>query len=423
MSSTGYEKWEKYFKDKKVDTVLNCPGEVRVYDVNNNVIDLIPGHFAITVQKTTVYNTKYPIKYTIGTEKRKGYVSQSYIKKPLWDGPTEHLQIKSKDLITLGKLDTIKYGKDEINVRVFSNNEFLSESIKIGLIDNEFVNIDIINTFNGYLAANTYNQIVWENKVTTQEKNELGKYVGELIPGLMMFSNTGPFTSDSFCKDAIGFAVPIDPSHAGIDSFIIFDSEEYIGISTKYGRGALASFFNNIIPLVQVYGLPYSKSVFRDIYEHYNRLSDKTYRSLVYNYGIRNILGIPTAILPDHNTLYKEISEGNISKISHICIMRIKEKCQDKNIIDNLPNSVTSFFCREIAKRLNTCEESKTEILKLMSKKTMYQVNLNTHLWCNGTIDYSITHAGATNIKFSGAKSPISNLQAKWGLINYQIVK
>lgn len=421
MASTGYEKWVKYFKNRKVKTTLNCPGDVKVYDKNNNVIDCIPGHFAITVKSTDNYNSKYPIQYKLGTVAKSGYVSQQYIKKPLNNGSTETLQLKAKDLITLGKTEHFRYGSDKIEVKVFSNTEFLSASIQTGLADNEYVSIDIINTFNGYLKSNTYNQILWEKKVLYQEKNELGKYVGELIPGLMMFSNTTPFTSDTLCKNAIGFAVPTDPSFSGIDSFIVFENDEYIGISNKYGRGALASFFNNILPLAHLIPYSESESVLYSITTYHNKTNSN--KELVYEYGMREILGIPTGIIPRAISLYEEIQSGNISPSSHIAIMKIKSLSEDKRIIDNLPWSVTSFFCREISKRLNNCELSKKQILKMIETKNVYQVNLNNSLWNTGTVDYSVTRVGATEVKFSGAKSPITNLEAKWGMINYQIVK
>ena len=60
-------------------------------------------------------------------------------------------------------------------------------------------------------------------------------------------------------------------------------------------------------------------------------------------------------------------------------------------------------------------------MLDVLAGKEFYQANLNIDRWKKGEIIYSLTKSGDVSINIIGSKSAITDIDAKQGLINYEL--
>ena len=75
--------------------------------------------------------------------------------------------------------------------------------------------------------------------------------MGELIIGLCVMNGDKVLTGTNPFKDNIKeFIVPSDSSFAGVDSMFLTSKGQYIPISSKSGKGAPASFKENVMPIL-----------------------------------------------------------------------------------------------------------------------------------------------------------------------------
>jgi hypothetical protein len=217
--------------------------------------------------------------------------------------------------------------------------------------------------------------------------------------------------------------IPLDGKFAGVDSFIINGSNT-ISISNKYGEGAAASFFPNLLPKILDTTLT-SNSVLLDLQEICKSSNiTSTYlqnskggRQIVYNYGLKKVLNLNFQdYLNFPNDIKNNIKNGNVdilvSKIEPIA--RDKIKCQ-------LPLSVTKFFSETLSNRLNLCSNTIETVNKVLYANNYYQVRLDDNKWKYGVIDYSIINTKNCKVKFVNNMSPISDIYARYGTINYRI--
>jgi len=63
MSSTGANKWQKYFSKGDVATAI-IKGPAKIYDSTNSIIDTLADGTPITVLKMKTFSSKYAISYT-----------------------------------------------------------------------------------------------------------------------------------------------------------------------------------------------------------------------------------------------------------------------------------------------------------------------------------------------------------------------
>lgn len=132
-------------------------------------------------------------------------------------GATENLGIRAESLITSGSVANVAFGENgSIRCRVFTSANDVMSSIIDGLGKNKRVSQSIVDTFNQMMNDQNFTVIPWKDSVTPSERNELGKYVGELLVGAHALSgdlNCGYHVTE--------FAVPESSNFAGIDSFLI----------------------------------------------------------------------------------------------------------------------------------------------------------------------------------------------------------
>ena len=435
MASEREPKWIKYFSKGPVDTKIKAPAnkKVTVYDEKNRSIDLLKDGDPIHVPLAKSYQKRYLIVY----DKNKiGYVPENFVAKPYkTTGATENLRISSASLIKYGESKKIEYAGEEINVKAFSSADDLVTSIVRSLKENNNVSERIVEVFENYKSSGTFDKISWTSEVADTEINELGKYVGELLVGVLILTNKNKLSSAfarSINEPIKYFCVPNDPSFAGVDSFIILESGDIVSISNKYGKGAAASFFTNILPKSIRYADYLQDSVLKQIIKSAFQATvtpleleqKRKAKKIVYQYGIHNILGLNKIV--DTYSIYNDIKDNKTLDKMKAETIEVISAIQNypnlnANIKNQLPLSVTAFFCREIVKKLNDDSKSVEQMLKILSGKNFWQANLNNKKWKDGDIEYSFINSGDCSIKIISSKSAIGSLTADQGLINYEI--
>jgi hypothetical protein len=435
MAADREEKWKKYFSSGPVDTKIKAKAgeQVPVYDSKGKSIDVLEEGHDIHVPKTKEYNARYQIIYKKSGKEKTGFVNQSYVAKPIAKkGATESLGVRAETLTQFGASKTIKFAGNNVKVKYFKSHKELGSSLLKGLKANKKVSEGIYEVFEKYIEDGAYTEIEWTSEVAPNEINELGKYVGEIIIGLLALSNkTSSFSTKFYTGKPIGFAVPDDPSFTGVDSFLEMSDGEIVPISSKYGVGAKASLFANLLPKAMKHQEKLPKSVLKSLCESAQnaRITADTLegkrgsKEVLYTHGVNKVLKLkitnPYAVFNDIKT--KKKLKG-LSPDSNKVISAIQSyPGVDKRIIEKLPFSVTAFFSREIADNLNNDKESVKAMLEILAGKNFWQANLDINNWKNGRISYKLVNSGKSSITVIGSKAAMDDIEAKQGMINYEL--
>ena len=368
---------------------------------------------------------QYCPKYRIEVDGFIGYVSGALVDKPKKEkGATELLQIKAKEMAAGGTLGTVTFEDTVTQVRCFNKRSQITKSVVDSLRSNNNVCEEIVEDIE-HLFTTLQSPFIWNGVIDRFEIDELGKYVGELLFGATVLHNK---TFDG--HDVVAFAVPDDSSFEGIDSFLIVRGGKTIGVSSKYGTGARASFFRNILDKVQPIYRTLEDCELTRLCNHYR---DHT-REAIYNYGIKEILGLqidnPYRI---YDAVRKGKTEGVEADIMSVMVEVQNRLMKDKSIdtsmkiltaekiLRNMPFSITSYLCRLIADRLNNCSTSMAYVRKILADSPIYQVHLDQKLWSGGTVKFDAYHVKASDVKIVGNKSAIEDITASQGMLNYEL--
>jgi hypothetical protein len=352
-------------------------------------------------------------------------------------GATENLGIQASNLILKGKPEKLTInGQDNVSCRTFTNVNTLKESIVSYMKSSNKVGAHIVDVVDEYFKSSSLQHFNWDDSFEDSEINELGKYLGELIIGAVALKNKSNLISQNPFKSAVKFIVPDDPSFSGVDSAILLKNDSIIPISSKLGVGAKASIFTNFLPkVVDKKNLP--TSVIKDLAicaKNAKITRDKLNakqgsKEIVYEYGIRYILKLNNKQVKNPYDIYTEIRRGYLTgttnELSESASMVIdaisKHKDIPQNVKDALPLSVTSAFNREIARRLNDDRVSKDIVTNILSGKDFYQANLDISKWKKGEVYFKLLHSGKASVSFIGSKAAINDIDAKQGLVNYEL--
>ncbi|AGS80958.1 hypothetical protein [Caulobacter phage Cr30] len=399
MSSTAEEKFQKYFSASDVQTVIRSKRKhgkllpIYLYDDQEKRIGLLNDGDPITVIKAPEYNFKYPVITSDGT---KGKVCEIFISKPKkTTGVTENLRIQSETLIRKG-FDTVQ---NNVSCKSFTSSNQLMGSIIHGLENNWRVPKELVNCFIDY-ASSGYKKISWDSNLNDSDINEAAKYIGsELLPGILAMENVECFEDHFLDEIPNEFHVPVESQFSGVDSF--FKTHSGITpISSKFGPGAKASFFSNILPegIRNHDSIP--NCVFKDIIESSQKLgisaehleSRKGSKEILYEYGFRRILGMD---VKDSSRVFQNIrshvlSGTNLETDSRNVQRQIARLATSSEIREKLPYSTTSFLSRETARKLNECSTSIKMMKEIISTKDYVQLHLDMNLWRNGQVFFKM---------------------------------
>ena len=357
---------------------------VPIYNQDLKLIDTVENGTPVTVIRSPTYTTKYTIEYSGKT----GYVSGEHVKKPkLTFGASENLNLKTNQLIDLGDDKIIQFQGKDVHVKYFSNHKSLIQSILSGMADNQ-ISSDILSVTEQIFSG--HNSFQWGD-VSRSDRNELGKYLGELHY---------PFMES--IKDKIPFAFPVSTSFGGVDSFLF--RNEIIPISSKYGEGAPAAFIANIARKANPPEL--ESSIFKNLCEIN---LNSSIRDILYTYSEKYVL-------PGHDNLYNNLKSGNIP-------VGLKESMSDCEpaVLAKFPSSVSYYICQRLRKDLENCPTSMTQIANILRENNYIQVNLNNKYWLDGQISYKIMDSSQYEIRLRNSKSSMSDLDCLRGIICYRL--
>jgi hypothetical protein len=373
----------------------------------------------------------YAQSVTSSTKINAGTLNMQYFGRK---GATENLGITSSTLIKGGSSEKRVLNGMDVDCAVFTSKTQLVDSILAGLKQNRKVSAAIYDIVKDYFKSDL-TQFNWNKQIKDSDINELGKYLGELVIGVCVLGRkfTGVFSQNIFAgKQIKEFIVPNDPSFSGVDSAFVLNDGTIIPISSKLGAGAKASVFTNLLPKVLSSSKRMGTSVIGDLAETAKSLnitvedlnSKRGAKNIVYEYGIRNILNLSKRQIPETYRVFTEIKQNpkklTVSATTVVAAIKRNPNIED-NVKQKLPLSVTAAFSREIARRLNQDASSKKIVTEILSGKKFYQANLDLTKWKNGQVYFKLLLSGDANVSFIGSKAAIDDLEAKQGLVNYEL--
>lgn len=458
-ASSGRGAWEKYYKNKTVETSVKADTKT----TNNTNYVYAPGPESKTSERlsdgTTItvhggdeYNSRLAIVYDNGS--KSGYFPINNIHKPK-EGTWKSWSTTASKLAEGTRLQTLDYLNGQANVacRIFDNADAMGTSILSGLESSAAVPDHVLEQVSDFFVDNmgatgsqVNNKFNWIPGIHEKDKKLLGIYLGELLPGYFALKNR--YGADIFSKRIIHeglsqFVLPDDSSFGGIDSAFIYSNGGRACISSKFGRGAFASIWNNIMPLVVdnksesgIVGLS-RNSIIKQLIRTCETVSDyKTKgRKALYHCGVREIMG---NISVDPETFFRELKQGTLSSESASLYRDIVTKVNELKTQSGytqlstfsnrrvLITSISSVFSRIIADRLNM-EISSTPALQnrlksILAGKSFFQLHMDDTKFLNtGEIYFNVKKSSTVDIIFDGAKSTIDELDAGYGTVNYKL--
>lgn len=369
-----------------------------------------------------------------GKQGQSGKVSANAVNRPTG---SETLGVRAETLILGGKLEKVRYGTQDVECRTFTSADQIAASMVKGLEDNSKIPDYITEDFKKYQKSKKWNRFEWNESIPKNEMNQLGKYAGEVITGLIGMSN---YATRAFHPNILSgkgkvsrFCVPTDPAFSGVDVFFCMADGSIIPVSNKYGKGAAASFFTNLMPeALSVPSKTLSNSPLKDLVKVAESLGvteaiakkggpKGKAKPIIYEYGIRKVLKFSKAqIRNPYDDVYEPLRQGKATPTTRKVVAAIeKYSGVDSVVVKNLPKSVTAFFCREIAKEFNASKGANEDMAKILAGKNYWQANLNDRKWAQGDVDYKMTNSGKVKINVIGSKAPTTDIVASQGLINY----
>lgn len=329
--------------------------------------------------------------------------------------------LDARSFTALGENTTFNYGGREVAVVKFTSADKIRDSILQGLESSPLLGEAYKEMVEPFFDTG---KIEWAPDVPQAVVSKLGVYIGEVLIGWVALARKQPkyFRRNPFLGTPKAFYLPTDPSFSGVDSFIEVADGSYYGISSKFGRGAKASLFTNLLKVGIEKESSLRPSVFKDICKvARNNLKYTNSKSIVYAYGIRNILKLNSSIIPNPDVVYQQAYANKPGKELTATTAAIIKIGTSQDIKSKLPASVSAFFTRTMADMLNKDKESLNQIEEILTGKEYWQANLNIADWRKGTVSFSFVKASKAVVKIFGNKSAIGDISAKQGWINYEL--
>lgn len=346
------------------------------------------------------------------------------VAKPLTKGTGGNISaLDARAFSKKGKVTKFNYLDSEVEVATFTSADQIKTSILQGCSESNMLGEAYYEMFDAFFNSG---KIEWNPEVQAAVINKLGVYIGELMIGWVFLSKTQSkhFASNPFKGTAKAFHIPTDPAFSGVDSFIEMTDGTYYGISSKFGAGAKASIFTNLLKIGIEKESSLKPSVFKDLCKtaKNNNLKYKNSRSIVYAYGIRNILKLSSTKIISTDKVYDQGYKNSKEKeVIMVTLSIMEHPMASSDIKKNLPFSISSFFNRTIADMLNKDQASLDQIEEILTGKDYWQANLDILKWKNGIVQFKFVRSSKAKIKIIGSKSSIPDITAKQGWINYEL--
>jgi hypothetical protein len=436
LATTSRAKFEKYFKNHDVSTHIKSRrgNPIYLYSDAGDRIGIARDGEEITVHSSDTYRPQFRI--TRKSDGLRCYVGEIYVSKPIPSdnqcGPSERLRLNSASLAVLGEESEFQIGGNHrFSSHIFRTEDELYRSIIGGLKTNWRVSDKIVNQIEEYATQKDKVNFVWNAEIGISERNELGKYLGELLPGSLILRGDWSAFDDQFIKyKPTEFGVPSDISFSGIDSYLSDGRSNTTFISSKFGPGAKASVFSNILPeavrnyddlasseLSILVDAAQAAGITSEILE-----SKRGSKEVLYTYGMNEILhnhvSSPMSIFQN---IREHVVEGkDLSSESHDVLNDVAALAEDC-VREKLPGSITQFFSREAARRLNEDKTALGDMKDILSMKNFVQLNMNMPKWRAGHIEFRAKRSADSDIKVMGNKAAIGDIDARHGTLSYEI--
>jgi hypothetical protein len=485
MASQTDKKWEKYFKGREVETFVkanssNTRGKsyLQVQNDSSNLINKVlleHGH-PITVFENDTYHYNGTFKNLISVDagnKGTGWIHINCIDK-VKDGKAT-INIESTKLVNGGESIVVPKLNEQENVpcKKFTSARQLAASIIEGLSNEpsvpDYILEQVVQFFYDDVDADAgtitgESKFIWNAGVSDKEKNQLAIYLGELLIGYeALLGNSSTISSPELLKTPSSgkleyFAVPTDPSFAGVDSYLQFiysdGGRERRLISSKAGKkGADPSLWSNIMPHItpdpnRLNNAPTLKGLMQicKAIDGGKITGGKSMR-YVYRYGVEKILGFsvgpststersknPT-INPDD--LYKQLKAGSLTNPVYGQVIRKAIQVQTSLNSSEFPTAsspsvlsslkkqgsgMTSLFSRYIADKLNSEEKSKEIMRNTLIGRTIFQAYIDLPKFRKGEIFFTVKKITKADIHITGGKSATDLIPASQGTVNYTLI-
>lgn len=315
-------------------------------------------------------------------------------------------------------------GKEE-PVVFFDSAKQIEKSITDGCIESRLLGKDIADEYKDFFKVGKFK---WDPKIPAATLKKLGIYTGEVLVGWVFLSGNQKehFQTNPFRGKPKRFILPTDPAFSGVDSWIEMRDGSVYALSSKFGAGAKASIFSNLLEKGIEKKNELTSSVFKDLCmaAALNNYSFKKSRQIVYEFGVRNVLKISKSTISDPNEVYEQIFSRKLGVEAKKVISDIRSYGgTDAVVLSNLKDgsSVSNFFNREIAKLLNEDTKSVEQMKEILQGKDYWQGNLNISSWMDGELKFRWLSSAAASLNIVGNKGSASDITSKQGWINYEL--
>lgn len=422
-ATTGLASWNKHFKGKEVLTTLNK--DAFIYDSDGKktqdkidvgstvtVLDIEPEKIGNSLLASIKYNTSI-VKIPFNT-----------IAKPITKGATEKLRINATNLTHGAKTETVTMFHKTFEAKIFTSSAELATIINSAVNNHKLIPDDIKLILTRYLEQKSFRTIEWGDSVDDSVMNELGKYLGELVIGLLALNGEISISGALGAGDVASFVVPDDPAFSGVDSLFIKKKDgTVVAISSKFGVGAKASFFSNLLPTLvnnkkNVKNKTLSKLI--DIVERNSLNPTRQGKEILYRFGFENILKMKIDPMKVYTDIRKGVDSPEVQQVmDKINRNSWKLEGNEKQIKGKLPMSLTSFFSRSLSYMLNNDKKAIDEMILVLGAKDYWQANLDIAKWKQGNIVFKFVRSGTAELTIIGSKAAIGDITGSQGMVNY----
>lgn len=349
------------------------------------------------------------------------------ITKPETDVNGSLASLDARIFSKLGKRIKYTYADETFDAVEFTDKEVIKKSIAAGIQDASMLDDSLVESLQSLYDGYGIN---WSPQTDEATRNKLGVYLGEMLIGMIALGTTA--AKQEYMKNNIfgtkpgkRFILPIDPSFSGVDSFIEMADGTLFPVSSKFGVGAKASIFTNLMvkAVKNKSSLPRG-SVIRQLADIItsNNLKPTDSREIVYAYGVREILGISSANIKNPGDVYSQIRTGKLGKEAKLAIAKASSlKTLPSPLRKFEPQNMSYLFNMIIAERLNKDKASMDAIKVILAGKKYWQINLDQTLWKAGKLKFGAVLSGEATVRIIGNKTPSTDITAKQGWINYEL--
>jgi len=426
--SSGVAAWMKYFKGidkvtrtKKVSPIYNSDNKRTGEELEDGEEILVPSSSVFNKGKISVMYKGSPV-----------IIQFANIDKGATKGG-ETLKINATKLLNTAQNRESTVGSKTFDSKVFYNAQDLSTTLINSLPNMKAIPDNLRNILISYFEGSSYSYINWYGYDNKKHINEIAKYLGEIIIGLCVLNKEyNVLSKNVFDAPVQSFIMPTDSSFAGVDSMFTLKDNTAVPISSKSGKGALASFNANVMPVLTKNNTKTRSPLLSYMIDIQSRLHLKNIE-FIYTVGMNWILepylkntSMGRRIMKTPYKIYTNMRLGNITEDEEYVMDIIRNgkwpvMKNMKKINSKLPNSTTYFICQNMAELLNRDADAKDTIINALSSKKFWQANLDLRAFHNGQIKFKMVSSGTTNMKMKQGKGSMNSVTSEQGRLSYEL--